>query len=333
MKRLAPILCLVLAGCEGKASIFAPKGPGAGSLAGVGLFVTVLFSLVTLVMLGLLVFVAVRRKGTLAEHAPYDAGGGQPVILIGGFTLPAIILAVVFIVGLVKMDDFPLDGHMQGAKPEIRVIGRQWWWEVQYLGESPHFRLTTANEIHVPVGRPIEIELLSHDVIHAFWVPELHGKVDLVPGFSNRLRIQVDEPGVYEGRCAEFCGAQHANMRILLVAENPDHFESWLRRQRRPAQIPEDELAMEGMKLFETRACGLCHTVRGTRALGTVGPDLTHLASRRRIGANSLPNQHAYLAAWATRAQSLKPEVKMPNVSDFTGQELRAIAQFLNQLE
>lgn len=318
-------------GCVSDMSMFAPAGPGAAALSRLGAFVLWTFVVVAVVMLGLILWGALRRRGRLDEHLPHDTGGGHGWILIGGVLVPTVILGVMFVLTLLYMDEFPLHGDSHGA-PGINIVGRQWWWEVEYLGPEPGARVTTANEIHIPIGQPVEISLESHDVIHSFWIPRLHGKVDLVPGRINRIRIQADEPGVYVGQCSEYCGAQHAKMRLVLVAESPVEFAAWIRKQAEPASLPTTAQALVGKKLFEQRACGLCHTIRGTDARGSIGPDLTHLMSRRMLGANVLPNKQAWLMAWTTRAQHFKPEARMPNVTDFTGQELNALAQYLLQL-
>lgn len=330
---VAALLAIALGSCStDQQSMFNPAGPGARALSALGGFVFILFGVIALGMFALIVFAAVKRRGTLAEHAPHDVGGGQGWLLWGGFVFPAVVLGVLFVMALRGMERFPLhDDGDHGA--DIRVVGRQWWWQVQYLGDNPTDLVTTANEIHIPTGQPVTIELQSRDVIHSFWVPRLHGKVDLIPGMVNHIRIQADEPGVYDGQCAEFCGAEHAKMRLLVVAETPEKYAEWIKHEAAHAAQPTEALAVKGQALFETKACALCHTVRGTHALGTVGPDLTHLASRRGLAANSLPNSHAYLAAWITRAQSLKPEAQMPNLTDFTGEELTAISAYLQQLK
>lgn len=311
--------------------MLSPAGPGARSLARIGSVALIAFSVTTLVTWALLAFVALRRRGSLDSHESPEVGGGHRWILIGGILIPGLTFGAFFLWTLLSMDDFPLHTEEQHAA-EIRITGHQWWWEVQYLGDSPHRSVTTANELHLPVGQAVELELASQDVVHSFWVPRLHGKVDLVPGWKNHLRIQADAPGTYEGQCSEFCGAQHANMRLLVVAETPEDYARWIQSQLAAAAAPADELAARGQLLFESKACGLCHTVRGTGALGSVGPDLTHLATRQRIAANSVPNTHAYLTAWAVQAQSLKPGVEMPNVNDFTGPELEALVHFLEGL-
>jgi cytochrome c oxidase subunit 2 len=331
---LIAVMSGILTGCRGGPSrnMLSPAGPGARSLAFLGTWSFAIFSVATVVTWLLLAFAATRRRGTLAEHAPADAGGGQLWLLIGGIIVPGVTFAVLFVLTLLRMDDFPVhDGVHRTA--EIRVVGHRWWWEMRYLGDSPDLSFATANELHIPVGQPVELELQSVDVIHSFWVPALHGKVDLIPGSKNRLRLQADEPGTYEGQCAEFCGAEHANMRILVVAETREDYAKWIANQAHPAAPLADALSPEGQRLFETRACALCHTVRGTQALGTIGPDLTHLAARKRLAANSIPNRRAYLAAWAIHAQTMKPEAIMPNLTDFTGPELTALTHYLEGLQ
>jgi cytochrome c oxidase subunit 2 len=326
----ASIVCAT--GCHSIPAVLSPRGPGARSLAELGWVSISVFALTTVVVWALLIAAAVRRRGSLASHAPAEQGGGHSWILLGGIVIPGAVFAVLFVLTLRDMDRFPLhDGSFH--QPEIRVIGRQWWWEVQYPGDSPDRLVVTANEIHLPVGQPVEIALESRDVIHSLWVPELHGKVDLVPGVTNHLRLQADHPGHFRGQCAEYCGAEHALMRLLVVAEPPAQFARWMAAQSAPARAPSDPVAQAGRVLFESRACGLCHRVRGTPAAGSVGPDLTHVGSRSKIAANSLPNQHAYLMAWTTRAQFFKPGVLMPDITDFQQTELDSVATYLEELK
>jgi len=314
-------------------NIFAPGGPAARTLADAGWFVLVTFSIVTVVMWILILWLALRRKGTLAEHAPWDAGGGMAWVTIGGFTIPVIILAVMFVVTLKTMAAFPMgDDEMHAPPPMLRVVGHQSWWELQYEIGGETKQVITANEIHIPAGRPVDIELRTVDVIHSFWVPELHGKVDLLPGRVNRIRVQADRPQTFRGECAEFCGPQHANMILLVQADAPADFARWLEAQRADAAPPATPDAAHGQQLVMSHACVLCHTIRGTDAHGMVGPDLTHLASRRRIAGNELENNTANLSAWVTHAQALKPYAKMPNLSVFTGDELRDVVAYLQTL-
>jgi cytochrome c oxidase subunit 2 len=226
--------------------------------------------------------------------------------------IPAITLAIVFIATLHTMAAFPMADHDDEAS--IRIVGHQWWWEMQYLADDAGPAFTTANEIHVPVGTPVTIELRSADVIHSFWIPELHGKVDLVPGVVNHVRIQASAPGVYTGQCAEYCGAEHGKMRLVVVADAPADFAAWAAGQRAPGASPATAVATRGRDVLMSAQCALCHSIRGTTARGGVGPDLTHFASRRGLAANSYENNAGTLAAWVVHAQVMKPDAKMPDV-------------------
>ncbi len=219
------------------------------------------------------------------------------------------------------------------APAALRVVGRQWWFDVEYVVDGrPDLFVHAPTEVHIPTGQPVVLELVTRDVIHSFWVPKLHGKVDLIPGQVNEIEIRADTPGVYAGECAEFCGVQHANMRLSVIAQPPAEYDAWLAAQRREAAAPADDLARRGSELFMTSACALCHAIRGTAAHGQVGPDLTHLASRSTIAGGMLPNDTAALSAWVTHAQSRKPGTQMPDVTAFTGQELRALVAYLQSL-
>jgi cytochrome c oxidase subunit 2 len=213
----------------------------------------------------------------------------------------------------------------------IDITGRQWWWQVDYVDKTPSRRVTTANEIHVPVGRPVVLMLRSRDVIHSFWVPNLHGKRDLIPGHATSTWFQADTPGVYRGMCAEFCGAQHAMMALEVVAEPTDRFNAWYAGQLAPAAAPADSLRRHGEALFLGRQCLMCHGVRGTTAAASFGPDLTHLASRRMIAAGTLPNTPTDLARWIADPQRIKPGSHMP-ATPFTPDDLRALVAYLGGL-
>jgi cytochrome c oxidase subunit 2 len=325
------LLFLVSAAAYGQPqSVMAPASPIAGDIAGLGRFVLVVFVVVMLVMWGLIVWVAIRKRGTLEEHAPVGVGGGQRAVFWGGFAIPTAILAVIFVLNLRVMQAVvpgPMDAM---AAPDIRLVGHQWWWELQYKMGGPQEHFRTANEIHIPTGRKVVIELDSADVIHSFWVPRLQGKADLIPGRTNRITLYTDTPGEYAGECAEYCGAQHAHMRLLVIAQPMEDFVLWMHHQAQPAEVPTDDA---GEQVFASGPCGLCHEIRGTSFHGSVGPDLTHLAGRRMLAANSLPRNEATLRAWITHAQSLKPGVRMPNVTQFSGEELAALSGFLGRLE
>jgi cytochrome c oxidase subunit 2 len=313
--------------------ILSPAGPAGASLARLGWFVLILSLVVLGVMWLILALVLTRPRGSLDEHEPADTGGGQSWIFIGGFAFPAAVLAIMYIAGLDSMSHFPLSGGMNTKDAEIRIVGHQWWWELQYLGGPLNEHFTTANEIHIPAGRTVDIDLASEDVIHSFWVPALHGKVDLIPGQMNRIRVEASHPGVFRGQCAEFCGAEHAKMIISVVAETPEDYNRWLGRMRQPGAVPSTDEQTRGQDVFLSGGCSLCHTIDGTLAAGTVGPNLTHIGSRRKIAANLLDNNTANLTAWVTHARSLKPAVVMPNMTQFSGDQLRELVVYLESLK
>jgi cytochrome c oxidase subunit II len=327
------VFTLALAACNNSPrSTLNPRGPAAGSIATLEWSVLITFCAVALIMWVLLGWAAARRRGTLDTHAPWNEGGGQSWIVIGGFVIPVIILFVFFVFAVTWLRKFPVNAATE-IHPEIRVIGHQWWWEVQYLGQPAERQFTTANEIHIPVGRPVDIELTTNDVIHSFWVPQLHGKVDLVNGQRNYIRVEADHAGTYQGQCAEYCGQQHAHMLLLVVAQPEEDYEAWYSQELNPAGEPMTAEALHGRDVFMGAACAFCHQIRGTVAHGGVAPDLTHIAARRGIAANSYDNNDANLEAWVTHAQSLKPGAEMPDLTAFNGKELRDLVAFLRQLK
>lgn len=214
---------------------------------------------------------------------------------------------------------------------EIRVTGKQWWWQVEYPDPNPSRSVTTANEIHVPVGRTVKLVLASSDVIHSFWVPALHGKLDLIPGRQNELYLRADRAGTYGGQCAELCGLGHAHMALLVVAEPPHELDAWLERARKPAEAPKDPVALRGRQVFESTSCPMCHNVAGTPASASAGPDLTHFASRRGIAAGSVPNLRGHLGGWILDPQGVKPGAAMPP-NALTGPDLTALLAYLETL-
>jgi cytochrome c oxidase subunit 2 len=214
----------------------------------------------------------------------------------------------------------------------IELVGHQFWWEVQFDDADPSRRLTTANEFHIPIGRPVVVKVTSRDVIHSFWAPNLHGKRDLIPGYTTAIWIQADRPAVYRAQCAEFCGKQHAHMALDVVAEPEPQFERWLDAQREPSQEPANDAELRGRDVFMRRQCVLCHSIRGTPARALVGPDLTHLASRGTIGAATLPNTKAHLSGWIVNPQEIKPGNLMPPTL-LSGDELQSLLTYLESLK
>ena len=214
----------------------------------------------------------------------------------------------------------------------VEVTGLQWWWQFRYRDTVASNWLTTSNELHIPVGRPVRVILLSNDVIHSFWIPELHGKQDLIPGHRNTTWIRADRPGTWKARCAEFCGFQHAKMAFDVVAESPAQFNQWYVRQLASAPQPTDSSAIRGHDVFVQRTCIMCHTIAGTPAGSGVGPELTHIASRPSIAAGSLPNNRENLARWILNPQLIKPGVKMPP-NPLPPADMNALLDYLETLK
>jgi cytochrome c oxidase subunit 2 len=305
-------------------SVLSPAGPQAARLAHLFWIFFGVCAAVYLVMV-VLVLASISRTPT----AVFDEGPRLRVIAVGG-ALTTFILVVLLVFSVRAGGGLnPMPGAEQALT--VRVIARQWWWEFQYPGTLPSDMVVTANEMHVPAGRPVLLQLASRDVIHSFWVPALHGKRDLIPGHDSTTYIQADQPGTYRGQCAEFCGAQHARMGFLVIAEPVTVFEAWLKHQREPAAPPTTAAAARGQSRFLGSACPMCHTVAGTLAGAATGPDLTHLASRGTIGAGSVPNTPAHLAAWILDSHNIKPGNRMPPLP-MAGAELQDLLAYLETL-
>jgi cytochrome c oxidase subunit 2 len=264
-----------------------------------------------------------------AMTGPRRASAGAWVIG-GGIVFPVTVLVALFLYALHV-------GHALSVVParaaDIEVTGKMWWWEVRYNDGLSGAPVVLANELYIPVGRPVEIALRTSDVIHSFWVPALAGKVDMIPGRTNRLVLQAREAGVFRGQCAEYCGMQHAWMALHVVAVPENEYRAWLGRQAAPAREPDSARLRRGRDLLLGDDCGSCHAIRGTRAAGTLGPDLTHVGSRYSIAAGRLDNNAAALAAWIAGSQGIKPGNLMPSSTAFTGEELRLVAEYLESLK
>lgn len=315
---------LTLAGCAAAPSAVDPQGPAAGRIAWLW-WLLLAIGMAVYVAVVLYLAVALARRGRSAEP---DAGlrTGARVVFLAGVVGPGIILLTVFGFTVATLNALALP-ERAGATT-VHVVGHQWWWEVRY----PDASVVTANEIHIPAGRPVRVILSSDDVIHSFWVPQLHGKLDLVPGMTNETWIQADRAGVYRGLCAEFCGVQHAKMGLLVIADPPEQFDAWLAAQQQPAVPPTDALALRGQQVFLGSTCVNCHTIAGTHATGRLGPDLTHFASRLTLGAATVANTPGNLGGWIADAQHIKPGNFMPP-SELTGSDLKALLAYLATLE
>ena len=256
--------------------------------------------------------------------------GSERMVLAGGLALPAVVLTALLIWGL------GLTRHLTTAAEQpmrVRVVGEQWWWRVDYMGENGHSLVSDANELHVPVGRTVRVELESQDVIHSFWIPRLAGKLDMIPGRTNVLQIRADEPGVYRGQCAEYCGGAHALMAFVVVARPAAEHQAWLARRLGPAAAPADPLGQRGGAVFQELGCHFCHAIRGTSAFGRLGPDLSHVGSRLRLAAGVLPNNAGAIAGWIAGVQDIKPGAKMPEYKTVPGPDLHALSVYLEGLK
>jgi cytochrome c oxidase subunit II len=277
-----------------------------------------------------LLWAAFRRRRSLEPTD--DPAQGRPmrtaVLLATGVTIAILFVFLVYDISVGRtITTNPGKNALQ-----IRVTGHQWWWEVQYRDSLPQNWMTTANEIHIPVGRPVVFELRSTDVIHSFWPPNLGPKRDQIPGNENSVWFQADSAGTYQGICAEFCGHQHAKMAFVIVAEPVADFANWLTRQRDTALTPTDSVARRGQEVFLGSSCVMCHAIAGTPAGSRIGPDLTHLAGRRTIAAGTLPNNRGNLAGWILNPQSIKPGAKMP-ATPLPAKDLQALLTYLETLK
>ena len=302
-----------------------PAGPYAGSIA-----------TLTWVLLGMgaVVFVVVMIALYVALLGGEDARrrlGGRRAIWIFGIAFPVVVLTALLVWGLSLTSR--ISAPARGDPMRIEVSGEMWWWRVAYLDGAGRPWLHDANELHIPVGRPVTIELRSADVIHSFWMPRLSGKLDMIPGRRNLMRIQADRPGVFGGQCTEYCGGPHALMGFVVVAHAPEDFARWAAARRAPPSPPTSESARRGAGLFVSAGCAACHRVRGTAANGLAGPDLSHVASRRTLGAGILPNNRGTLIGWIGNAQAIKPGNRMPPYTVLGGDELQALADYLAGLK
>ncbi|MCA1454205.1 cytochrome c oxidase subunit II [Bradyrhizobium sp. BRP22] len=322
---------VLLAGCDGWQSALDAHGTSAVSLKQLIILIVAVCSVVwMLVMIALIMALWRNRRERPLPVTPQPSTQRRMTATV----IAAVAATTVVISGFTIMSFFATRALGIGGNDEltIKVRGLQWWWSVEYFGARSEERFETANEIHIPVGRNVRFKLEGLDVIHSFWVPSLAGKQDLVPGRANELIIRAEKPGIYRGQCAEFCGMQHAHMAFLVIAESPDEFDKWINAQRQPAVQPSEEELAGGQRTFLEKPCAACHTVRGTAASGTTGPDLTHVGSRKYIAAGLFETTRGSLAAWIADPQTIKPGNNMPMVP-LTPEELRAVSAYLASLK
>lgn len=314
---------------ESFSSALSPMGPQAEVLADLTLVMTSLFGGVFAVVMFLVLLSLITRKKQESERRGIWE---NRFIVLGGVIVPTLILSGLLVYTLFLMRDL----RPPREALTIEVTGHMWWWDVRYPEEG----IVTANEIHIPVGKPVRIELASEDVIHSLWVPSLAGKVDLIPAVKNVHWLQASRPGKYWGQCAEFCGLQHARMRILVVALPESKFNEWVKSKQQLASFtrealagPDGQAAMRrGLEVFNQVGCAECHAIKGTSANGKVGPDLTHVGSRLTLGAGTIPNNHGNMGGWVANPQALKPGNKMP-ATYIEPEPFHALIHFLMRLK
>jgi len=304
--------------------VFDTDGPVAEEIAGLWWFLLVLGTIV-FVAFAMALAVAVRRGRASDEGREPSSRSLRRWVIGGGAVLPAVVLVLVLVVTVASMRALPADAPTEALR--VEVVGHRWWYEIRY----PDHGVVTANELHLPVDRPIELALSSDDVIHSFWVPALGGKLDMLPDRTNTLILQADEVGEHRTSCAEFCGLQHARMRLLTIVETDGDFDNWVAANRASAEEPGDPAAARGQDVYFDAGCASCHTVRGTQSVGTEGPDLTHLASRRTLGAVTLELTNDNLRAWIADPHTFKSGIEMP-ATELTDEEMDALLAYLDGL-
>jgi cytochrome c oxidase subunit II len=320
---LALLVGVVTAGCGGARSIVDPKGSEADRIAGVWWLMFGLAAAVYVVVAGCILYAATRGRRRNATQSRLQE---HWFIWIGGVIVPFLILVVL---AIVTVDTTSALRESSAGELRIDVVGKLWWWEVRYPGKG----VVTANEIHIPRGTPIDLHLTSDNVIHSFWVPELAGKMDTIPGQPNDLDFTADKVGRYDGQCAEFCGLQHTHMGVSVVVDTPADFGRWLARRQRAPLEPASEDAARGQLVFQREACAGCHTIRGTDAQGTLGPDLTDVGSRARLGAEAIENTPEHMRDWIRDAQAIKPGIAMPSFRSLSDDDIAALAAYLESLK
>jgi cytochrome c oxidase subunit 2 len=302
-----------------------PQSPQARAIYDLGIVSTIVFLLIFVIVAGAIIYAIFRFRARPGEPDPRQIPGNRKVE-IAWTIIPFLIVVFLLVMTLSAMNraDPP-----PAPSPDLVITGHQFWWQVDYPGSG----VITANEIHVPTGKPLSVRLDSKDVLHEFWVPKLARKMTTVPGQPNHIWLQADKPGTYIGQCSEFCGTQHAWMRILVVADEPSTFEEWQRTQLQPGRAATNDAAAKGLALFQTSTCINCHAIRGVAgADARVAPDLTHVASRKQLAAGILKNTPANMRLWLKSPQHIKPGALMPDFS-FTDEQLDQLAAYLSTLQ
>jgi cytochrome c oxidase subunit 2 len=301
-----------------------PQSPLARAIYDLGIVSCIIFALIFVIVTGAITFSMFRYRARGGEPDPRQILGNRKVE-IAWTIIPFLIVILLFVMTLSAMNraDPP-----PAPSPDLVVTGHQFWWQVDYPGSGA----ITANEIHIPAGKPLSVRLESADVLHEFWVPKLTRKMSNVPGQPNHIWLQADKPGTYIGQCSEFCGTQHAWMRILVVADEPAQFEEWQRAQLQPAQAATTDVTAKGLAVFQTSTCINCHAIRGVAGADLrVAPDLTHVGSRKQLASGVIDNTPANMRLWLKSPQHIKPGALMPDFS-LTDEQLDQLAAYLSTL-
>jgi cytochrome c oxidase subunit 2 len=302
-----------------------PQSPFARAIYDLGIVSTIILGLIFVIVTGGIVYGTLRFRARAGEPDPKQIAGNKKVE-VAWTVIPFLIVVLLFALTIQAMNQ---SDPPPAPSADLVVTGHQFWWQADY----PASGVTTANEIHIPAGKPLSVRLESADVLHEFWVPKLTRKMSNVPGQHNHIWLQADKAGTYIGQCSEFCGTQHAWMRIVVVAEDPAQFEQWQQTQLRPAQVPNSGAAVKGLEVFRTSTCINCHAINGVvGANSRVAPDLTHVASRRQLGAGILENTPANIRSWLKSPQHIKPGSLMPDFF-YTDEQLDQLAAYISTLQ
>lgn len=306
-------------------TLFQAASPQAEDINNLFYLFTIVATLIVLIIAAGVIYSAIRYRAKKRPEEPPQIHGN----LMLEFTwtvIPFLLLVFFFYLTVKAMED--INRPIEGKKPDIIVIAHQWWWDMRY----PDKNIITANELHIPVKQKLLMEIESADVIHSWWVPELGRKTDAIPGRQNHSWIEADKPGVYNGKCSEFCGTEHAWMLIRVIAQEQNEFEKWVKQQQKDAITPTNNVTRAGSRLFLQKACASCHAIRGTAAIAHMAPDLTHLASRKTILSGMLPLNEMNLRSWLQNPQKIKPGANMPNFM-LSPEEINALTKYMEELQ
>lgn len=310
-------------------STLAPKGPLADSIANLFWGMLIIGGLI-LAAVALMIFLGLYKARNSIKPLPLTFTQSRNLVLISGVVIPFLILTV-FVLSSAAVNR-ELVAPMPDDAMTVKVTGHQWWWEIDYIDKDGHILVKTANEIRIPVDTPVKFVLEASDVIHSFWIPQLNGKTDMIPGKTNITWVKASEIGRFRGQCTEFCGKQHAKMAFYVDAMAENDFSTWLEKQAKSSREPITEAEQHGREVFLKSSCIMCHTIRGTTAMASVAPDLTHLGSRSSLAAGSVENNPSTLASWILNPQHIKPGSHMP-ASIIAGEDLGDLIQYLQSLE